>query len=70
MSQTWAEIVVELEAAKTAILSGSQSYSIAGRSLSLGDLGVIMDQLRHAKIMEARETAGGITIKQITPVDA
>jgi hypothetical protein len=70
MSQTWAEIVVELEAAKTAILSGAQSYSIAGRSASRGDLSAIMSELRHAKIMAAREASGGITIRQITPVDA
>jgi hypothetical protein len=70
MAQLWSEIVTELETAKTAILGGSQSYSISGRALTRADLGTIMSELRHAKLMANREDNAGISIRQVTPVDA
>jgi len=70
MTQTWTEIVTELETAKTAILTGAQSYSgTGGRSATNADLKAVMEELRKAKLMAAREANGGILIKGATPVD-
>lgn len=57
-----------VQAAIAAIEAGSQSYSIAGRSMSKADLGTLYEREKWLRRMVDRETRGGIRVRGITPV--
>lgn len=64
----YAAQLVEVNAAITAITTGAQSYSIAGRSLSRGDLATLLAERRRLEVLVARATrGGGIGVKLGTP---
>jgi len=56
-------------AADTAVASG-QSYSISGRSLTRANAREITDKIQFWDRQVKRLTDGGISIRQVTPVDA
>ncbi|MGD9209600.1 MAG: hypothetical protein PVI90_02440 [Desulfobacteraceae bacterium] len=69
MPLTTDELIELYETALSAILDGSQSYSIAGKSMTRADLSYIQTQLDKLYIRKQRETAGGIIVRGGTPVD-
>jgi len=68
--KTYSEQLEEVQAAISAIMTGAQSYGIAGRSVTRGDLTTLLAEEKHLRMMVKRETAGGISIYGGTPVDA
>jgi len=56
-------------AADTAVASG-QSYSISGRSHTRANAREITDKIQFWDRQVKRLTDGGISIRQVTPVDA
>ncbi len=67
---TYAAQLEEVQTAITAILSGAQSVSSTGRSYTYANLKDLQERETYLRRMTDRETNGGITIKQGTPVDA
>ncbi len=65
---TYTEQLEQVQTAKTAILTGAQSYSIAGRSLTKADLKTLDDMERRLRPLAQRETDGGIKVRGATPV--
>lgn len=59
--------LAEALAAQTAVLS-SQSYSIAGRSLTRADLGSIRENIEFWNSQVKRLDRGGIRVRGATPV--
>jgi len=62
MSKSKSEILAELtsfRAARDAILSGAQSYSINGRALARANLQTILDQIKELELAYARASKGG-----------
>lgn len=68
--KTYSAQLEEVQTAITAILTGSQSYSMGGRSLTRADLRTLYDQEKRLLMLVARESSAGISISQITPVDS
>jgi len=68
--KTYSEQLEEVQAAISAIITGAQSYTAEGRSLTRGDLKVLMDEEKRLRMMVKRETAGGIAVYGGTPVDS
>lgn len=60
----YASQLVEVNAAISAILTGAQSYSIAGRSLSRGDLGELLKERRRLEAL----VGVGVTPRSGIPV--
>ncbi len=67
---TYAAQLEEVQTAISAILSGAQSVSNTGRSYTYANLKDLQDRETYLRRMVARETNGGIVVKQGTPVDA
>lgn len=57
----------EVQAAISALVSGGQSYSIGGRSLTRADLQSLLDWEAKLRIRAAREASGGIRVRGATP---
>lgn len=68
--KTYTEQLEEVQAAISAIMTGSQSYQIAGRSLTRGDLKTLLSEETRLRAMVKRDTAGGISVYGGTPVDS
>jgi len=67
---TYSEQLVEVQTAITAILTGAQAYSVAGRSLTRADLKALLDERKRLEPLAARESGtGGIRVYGATPVD-
>jgi len=59
---TSAELTTELaayKAARDAILSGAQSYSISGRSLTRANLDIIITEIARLEARISRKSRGG-----------
>ncbi len=67
---TYAEQLEQVQSAITKILTLGQSHGSDGRSMSRADLGALQEREKWLRTMVARETAGGITMRAGTPVDA
>lgn len=66
--KTYAQQLEEVQTAISTIEGGSQSYSIAGRSLTRGDLATLYSREKWLRNMAAREeegTSGKIGIQYI-----
>jgi hypothetical protein len=64
----YASELIQIDAAITAILTGAQSYSIAGRSMSRADLSALYDRKRWLEAQVARTIrGGGIRVRLGTP---
>jgi len=57
--KTYNEQLVEVQTAISKILSGAQSYSIEGRSITFADLGSLQEQETRLRILADRETRHG-----------
>lgn len=68
--KTYSEQLEEVQDAISSIMTGAQSYSTEGRSLTRGDLKTLMQEEKRLRIMVKRETAGGISVYGGTPVDS
>lgn len=64
---TNSEELTLVDAAISAILGGSQSYSIAGRSVTRADLSELFARRDLLVALVARETRGGIRARGMTP---
>lgn len=65
----YAAQLVSVNLAIAAIEGGAQSYSIAGRSLSRGDLSTLYAERRRLEVLVGRaERGGGIRNRGVTPV--
>ena len=65
--KTYTEQLEEVQTAISAIEGGAQSYMIAGRSLSRGDLATLYSREDRLRVNVSRETRGGIRIRGATP---
>lgn len=57
-----------VQAAIAAIESGSQSYTILGRSFSKADLQTLYGRERELKFAIARQARGGIRVQRVIPL--
>jgi len=65
---TYTEQLEQVDTAITAILTGAQSYSVAGRTKTNADLRTLMEERKRLQILVQRETDGGINVRGGTPV--
>jgi len=65
---TYTEQLEQIDTAITAILTGSQSYSIGNRSKTSGDLNTLVAERKRLQTLVQRETDGGIRVSGVTPV--
>lgn len=66
---TDAEMLVEVQSAISAIMTGAQSYTHQGRSLTRANLADL--QAREIRLMQriSKTTRGGIKMSGVSPVD-
>ena len=69
MARTYTQQLDDVQAAILAIESGAQSYTIAGRSMTRGNLDALYKREERLITKVARETTGGgIRVRGGTPV--
>lgn len=64
----YAAQLVSINLAIAAIEGGAQSYSIAGRSLSRGDLSTLYAERKRLEALVDRTDRGGVRVRLVTPV--
>ena len=65
--KTYTEQLEEVQTAITAIMTGAQSYGIAGRQVTRANLKDLREWERQLRNDVARETSGGIRIQTGMP---
>lgn len=71
MARTYTQQLDDVQTAILAIESGAQSYTIAGRSLTRGNLDALYKREQRLLALVSREadnTSGGIRVRGGTPV--
>lgn len=63
--KTYAQQLEEVQAAITAVETGAQGYSMAGRSLTRANLQTLYDREKYLRAMVVREGAKGLDTKYV-----
>jgi len=66
--KTYTEQLEEVQAAITAIMTGAQTYTINGRTLTRANLSDLDSMEQRLRRLASREAAGGISVRGVTPV--
>lgn len=70
--KTYAEELIEVQTAISAIITGGQDYSIqgqtGGRALSRANLGELQEREKWLRAQAAKEARGAIRVRGATPV--